>query len=980
MRLYTKLITIILVLSMVLSIGAITPLAASQSAYSEEIELVDALGIMVGDENGDFAPEKNLTRAEFAQVLTVLLQINDSESTKANAWYFKSGKATENQILNTEKAQVFADVPADHWAYNVIGQVTSLGYMIGTGENEFSPDENVTINQVNKVFVKMLGYEVFAERNGGYPAGYNYTASSIKLLKGIKHYGDTPVLRGELAKMLVNMFDVEMIDLGFVTDEGTASYEQSEKTFLEDELGVYTTKGELTSTSVTGLYGESNIAEGEVVIGGKVYKVAAGAEYINNFLGKIIDVYYVKDSNDRNIVLHAKLSDDIDDFVVDIKDFVSLSNGVLKYVDDNEKIEKLDLVSMPAIILNGTSVDTISTEMIKSYYNGTITAINSDNKGDYEMLVIEAYRTMFVKNKARDIIINGLLTQGVDKDAVLNLTEEATKNKIVSITKDGLPTGVNEIFANYVLDVAQSEGEIKIIATKNSKDMVVSGIAEDVDGCYLYDAEGNSYKVADDYAKSTEANLPTIGTNCVVYFNSFGEVAFASVNSAEYGNKALVIDAAEEGRGGLKSGIKARFFTDTGRFVEYMLAEKVSYANSEDEELRLKDEELLPILAGLKNKLVTFKVNENNEITGIKEPVRKEDNRIRNQGRLGVIYESTDAPRYVSGSIDMTAYAVSDTKFFSISGIVGLPEEEKYQVYTKKEMDALSSTAVLSTVAVYNTEKDSPEADIVVTENTAATRHVFRDNQNAVFIVDKIKQGTNADGDEVVTVEGTYIGNGRMPEGKAKTYTSKSGAFSKMHSLLGDTSIEYTVKKGDIIHCMEFAGDVKSAILIYRRDGYTYEANPRYEGGGIVGLVSGIYDGKPSSNPCAISTLGEANDIEVNGYKVATHGFPSTVTSSSRKLLDLYALRADEQYMTFTTQDLSAPGSVPDYNNPAYTIITLPVQRFMTQQVKKGNTYASGNIVFTDIKTYDAYLNDCSRVLAITANGYPYKIVVLGEE
>jgi hypothetical protein len=48
------------------------------------------------------------------------------------------------------------------------------------------------------------------------------------------------------------------------------------------------------------------------------------------------------------------------------------------YVDDNEKIEKLDLVSMPAIILNGTSVDTISTEMIKSYYNGTITAINSD--------------------------------------------------------------------------------------------------------------------------------------------------------------------------------------------------------------------------------------------------------------------------------------------------------------------------------------------------------------------------------------------------------------------------------------------------------------------------------------------------------------------------------------------------------------------------------------------------------------------------
>ncbi len=979
MRLYTKLITIVLVLTMVLSQGVLTPLAAEQSAYSEEIEIVNALGIMVGDENGDFAPEKNLTRAEFAQVLTVLLQINDSESAKANAWYFKSGEAVENQVLNSGKVQAFADVPADHWAYGVIGQVSSLGYMIGTGENEFSPEENVTINQVNKVFVKMLGYEVFAERNGGYPAGYNYTASSIKLLKGVKHYGDTPILRGELAKMLVNMFDVEMVDIGFVTDEGTASYEQSEKTFLESELGVYTTKGELTSTSVTGLYGESNISEGEVVIGGVVYKVAAGAEYINGFLGKFIDIYYVKDSNDQNIVLYAALSDDVDEFVIDIKDFVSLSSGVLKYNDDNDKIEKLDLVAIPAIIFNGTSVDTISTEQIKSYYNGTITAINSDNKGDYEMLVIEAYRTMVVKNNARNVIVNGLLTQGVDKDAVLNLTEEATKDKIVSIYKDGLPSGANTIFENAVLDVAASEGEIKVIVTKEPKDMVVAGIAEDIDGYFLYDAEGNGYKVADDYVKSTVASLPTIGANCVVYFNSFGEIAFAEVNSSEYANKGLIIDAAEDGRGGLKSGVKVRVFSDTGRFVEYMLAEKITYVNSLNEESRLKDTELLPILLGLKNKLVTFKVDEEKNITGIKEPIRVEDRMSRDQGRLGVIYQSNDAPRYVSGAIDLTAYAEADTVFFSISGIVGLPEEEKYQVYTKKDMDAVASTAELSSVTAYNTEKDSPKADVIVTENTTTTRHIFRDNQNAVFLVDKVKYGTNADGDEVVTVEGTHIGNGRMPEGKAKTYTSKSGAFSKMHTMFGDLTKEWTVQKGDIIHCMELAGDVKSALLIYRRD-YNYETNPRYAGGGIAGLVSGIYDGKQSSNPCAIAVLGVANDIVVNGYSVATYGFPSTVNSSSRKIYDLFALSADEKYMTFTTQDLSAPGSVPDYNNPAYTIITVPVQRYMTQQVKKGETYSSGNIVFTDIKTYDAHLNDCSRVFMITYGGSPYKIVVLGEE
>ncbi|MBO5099183.1 MAG: S-layer homology domain-containing protein [Clostridia bacterium] len=127
MRMYKKLITLILVLTMVLSQGVLTPLAAEQSIYSEEIEVIKALGIMVGDENGDFGAQNNLTRAEFANVFTVLLQINDSDTAKENAWYFKAGEDLKNQVLDGEKVQRFTDVPADHWAYGVIEQVTSRG-------------------------------------------------------------------------------------------------------------------------------------------------------------------------------------------------------------------------------------------------------------------------------------------------------------------------------------------------------------------------------------------------------------------------------------------------------------------------------------------------------------------------------------------------------------------------------------------------------------------------------------------------------------------------------------------------------------------------------------------------------------------------------------------------------------------------------------------------------------------------------------
>ena len=120
MRMYKKLITFILVLTIVLSQGVLAPLAAEQSVYSEEIEVIKALGIMVGDETGDFGAQNNLTRAEFANVLTVLLQVNSGETAKANAWYFKSGDAVENQVVAGENTQKFTDVPADHWAFGVI--------------------------------------------------------------------------------------------------------------------------------------------------------------------------------------------------------------------------------------------------------------------------------------------------------------------------------------------------------------------------------------------------------------------------------------------------------------------------------------------------------------------------------------------------------------------------------------------------------------------------------------------------------------------------------------------------------------------------------------------------------------------------------------------------------------------------------------------------------------------------------------------
>ena len=417
-RIISVILTCVMLFSMFVMVNAEGTGATTQAAkYAKEIDVIKSMGILNGDETGAINADANLTRAEFAQVLTVLLQINYSEAAKENAWYYtfkipedldnvlltpNSGLITGNEATpsapaEVEKVQKFADVETTHWAYNVITQITDIGYMIGTSATEFSPEEPVTVNQVNKVLVKILGYEQFAMQNGGYPAGYNYLASSLKVLKGINNYGETPITRGELAKMLYNMFDVNMISATMINDEGVATYETSDKTFLNDVLGVYKYEGKVTDNGTTALLGNSVIEKDEIKIGNSVFKLSPKAEYVKGFIGRYVEFYAVKDKeSDDMTVIYAGLSKDSEEFTVEIKDFADLKNGKLEFYDENEKKDFVDVATVPTIILNGSKVESVTKEEIKAFSNGTVTAMKSGESKMYDTIVIEGFVSVYV--------------------------------------------------------------------------------------------------------------------------------------------------------------------------------------------------------------------------------------------------------------------------------------------------------------------------------------------------------------------------------------------------------------------------------------------------------------------------------------------------------------------------------------------------------------------------------------------------------
>ena len=115
------------------------------SSLRDDITLLEALGVFQGDENGNFNPENNVTRAEAAKMIYVLK--NNGVDDKAVAF---QGVAT------------FSDVPVGHWAEGYVNYCANLGIMAGwteNGQKVFNPSGNVTGVELTKMLLCLVGYK-----------------------------------------------------------------------------------------------------------------------------------------------------------------------------------------------------------------------------------------------------------------------------------------------------------------------------------------------------------------------------------------------------------------------------------------------------------------------------------------------------------------------------------------------------------------------------------------------------------------------------------------------------------------------------------------------------------------------------------------------------------------------------------------------------------------------------------------------------
>lgn len=159
------------------------------SWYSDAVNYVNDAGIMVGDDKGNFNPDKPVTRAEMAVVICRTL-----EKTLDEEDYLPIYVAAEN----------FSDVPESHWANMYINKVSFLEIVKGYGNGRFGPSDNVTYEQAITMVIRMLKAEDDAENQGGYPGGFLKVAENMGLLAGVRAAKGEKMSRANVAVLLSN--------------------------------------------------------------------------------------------------------------------------------------------------------------------------------------------------------------------------------------------------------------------------------------------------------------------------------------------------------------------------------------------------------------------------------------------------------------------------------------------------------------------------------------------------------------------------------------------------------------------------------------------------------------------------------------------------------------------------------------------------------------------------------------------------------
>ena len=535
-----KLLALVLALVMSMSLVTISNADfkdADKIDYTEAVDVMNAVGVFVGDEKGNFNPKENLTRAQAAKIISYLLLGNKTAEGLAG-----SGK--------------FTDVAKTSWAAGFVDYCAAVGVVNGVGNGQFNPNGSLTTLQFAKMLLVALGYDAKIEGFVGSDWSINVSAKAnqVGLLNGLDVGANATLTREQAAKMCLNTLKAPLVEYDTkgttVTVGGDAS------------VTVGASKAEFkTSTNK-----KAQTISNAVINGTTAYTVEFAEEYYSDlklnanttddFGRPCVEWFWKADS----IGVYSNSDDLVATYTKKVT-AADVYTAVGKSVSDDVNSGKAKLVSY----IDG-AMTVVDKNDAKNYVTkNDSTKVNGTGNGDYTEVYVDGDNNVTIVT-IRTYLFQAASDYNSKKDTITLTAAGDTDIALDNIVVDGEAFDIKSFKSDdYILVTASTDG-------KSNKYTVQS-----VDAAEVVSGEVTGYKLDNsatiggteyNYSSTTKegsgkvrSTTYTVGQNARVVLDKYGYV-IAVDEAVVASNYVYVSEFAQPS--GLSSGkvVASAYFTD----------------------------------------------------------------------------------------------------------------------------------------------------------------------------------------------------------------------------------------------------------------------------------------------------------------------------------------------------------------------------------------------------------------------------------
>lgn len=724
------------VLSLVPAVSAAIPAEIKGTRYEEPVQVLSALEIMVGDENGEFRLDDTIIRSEVAKVAIHTMGLEEAaESAKGQT--------------------VFDDVPVDHWANGYINLAVSHGIIEGDGDGNFRPNDPISYAEAMTIMVQATGYSISAEESGGYPQGYIKVGTANGLAKNVQGSAYEKISRGNVAYLTTNALEVPLMEQ---TSFGPNDrYEVTDKTLLKDRLNVTKAKGQITAIENTSLTGSSKLGENQVEIDGELFETVYN---MNDLLGYNVEYYIKDDKTDKNIILAMPIKSQNSDVSISSDLFSKLTkkngnNAVEYFQDENSSKTTIAEISEDAVLIyNGKRADMDTNLIDMSDKSGTITLLDTNKDGKYNIVFVRSYENIVVDKVSSTRITDKYsdrtlkLDENVDYKLVKGL-EEITLNDLNEYDVLSVYASLDSDLYDIAVTTKTVEGKV---TSKNSDGLVI---------------DGERYKIAPNYTASI-----AVGSEGVFHLDIDNKIAAVdgSVNlSSNYGYLTRAYYSQNEDKASF------RIFTMDNKEVTFDGNDKIKYNGKNG----VKAEDVIKGINGdgtTAKQLVTYTVNADNKLTVIETATDNTATGEVSADKFTKNYVLEDAKYSKSlsklGNVrideDTVIFDVQEnTEEYAIRDMSVFEDKQTYNAIVYDMTENYTAKAIVLTNAQFSATATAPLA--IVKDVTSAANDDDEQTDLLVALVDGKEVSLYAENDTILNK-----GEGKLEKGDLIQYKTNS--------------------------------------------------------------------------------------------------------------------------------------------------------------------------------------------------------------